>query len=256
MGGISNNVNASFSVLGGSFSAATFDHLSGGTSTNSTMTIGGNAQVTLPAFPATLGTSSTATIYFNGGTLTPSAASANYLGGMTTAYVSPGGASFNVPGGNNITITQGLLADPASAGGGLTLAGAGMLTLSGNNNTYSGPTNVFGGVLNVTGGSIASSAFTVNGGTLACAGAFGSGTLTNGALAPGGLTTVGTLTTGNLNIAAGTSSNYVLGSPGNGSLINAGALTLPGSGSAITVNLTNNAGQGSSGSMGATGPIR
>ena len=54
IGGISNNVTATFSVSGGNFSAASFPALSAGTSTVSTITIGGTAQVTLPAFPATL----------------------------------------------------------------------------------------------------------------------------------------------------------------------------------------------------------
>ncbi len=135
---------------------------------------------------------------------------------------------------------------------GLTKLGANTLTLS-SPETYTGPTLINAGILNVTGSLSTSSAVTVNGGTLIDGGTLGKVTLTSGAITPGSGGSVGTLTTGALSIAAGSSLNYILGSPGNGSLISATGLTLPTSGTAITVNLTDNAGAGSFGSMGANG---
>jgi autotransporter-associated beta strand protein len=146
-GGNGANSTANFSVTGGSFSASIFSNLSRGNSVASTMTIGGTAEVTLPAFPTARGTSSTATLYFDGGVLKPSATSAAYLGGLTNALIKSGGAKFNTN-SFDITVSQALLTDPASTGGGLTKEGIGTLTLTGTN-SYSGNTTVTAGTLSL-----------------------------------------------------------------------------------------------------------
>ena len=122
--------------VGGSFTATTFTISQGATSSTSTINIGGTADVTLPAFPTARGAGTTATINFDGGTLKPKAASATYMGGLTNAFIKAGGASFDTT-GFDITVTQDLLTDVVSTGGGLTKAGSNTLTLNGTN-TYTG----------------------------------------------------------------------------------------------------------------------
>ena len=139
---------ATFTVTGGTFTATTFGNLSRGDRVASTLTIGGTADVTLPAFPATRGTGSEATLYFDGGTLRPAAASSAYLGGLTNAFVKNGGANFDVPTGRDITVTQLLQADSGSSGG-FSKSGPGTLTLTAAN-SYAGPTTVNGGTLVAT----------------------------------------------------------------------------------------------------------
>ncbi|PAW75197.1 MAG: hypothetical protein B9S38_02215 [Verrucomicrobiia bacterium Tous-C4TDCM] len=148
-----------FGVTGGTFAATAFDRLALGNTNTVTMTIGGTADVTLPAFPTARGTTSTATLRFDGGTLKPAAASATYMGGLTNAFIEDGGAGINTTNGS-ITITQNLLTDGVSLGGGLTKSGSNTLTLAGAN-TYTGDTNVNNGVLALVGGS-QSSAIVVN----------------------------------------------------------------------------------------------
>jgi autotransporter-associated beta strand protein len=143
------STTAQMNLSAGTFSAATFTNLSVGDTSTSTINISGAADVTLPAFPTTRGSGATATINFDGGTLKPAAASATYMGGLTNAFIKAGGAKFDVPGGKDITITQALLTDPESAGGGLTKSGAGTLTLSGAN-TYTGDTTISNGVLAIS----------------------------------------------------------------------------------------------------------
>ena len=60
--------------------------------------------------------------------------------------------------------------------------------------------------------------------------------MTSGAL--GFASSASTLTAGNVNLAAGTTLNYVLGSSGSGSRLNAAGLTLPTGGPPITINLS------------------
>lgn len=159
------NANATLSLTGGSFSAATFNVLSGANSSTSTITIGGTADVTLPAFPTARGPAATATLNFDGGTLRPLTASTAYLGGLTNAFIRAGGARFDVAGFNDITVSQSLLTAPASPGGGLTKEGAGTLTLTGAN-TYTGATAVTAGALALEGGSHASPITVGNGASL------------------------------------------------------------------------------------------
>jgi autotransporter-associated beta strand protein len=149
MGGASATANASttaeLNLSGGTFTAATFDALSAGNTSSSKINISGTADVTLPAFPTARGTSSTATVTFDGGTLRPAAASATYMGGLTNAFIKVGGARFNTNNGS-ITITQDLLTDPVSTGGGLTKEGINTVALSGTN-TYTGATTISAGTL-------------------------------------------------------------------------------------------------------------
>jgi autotransporter-associated beta strand protein len=141
-GAYGNNSTSTFNVAGGTFTATSFSSLSGAASDTSSMFIGGTATVTLPAFPTTLGSGSTATINFNGGKLVASTASTNYLGDITTANISSGGATIST--NVNITIAQNLLANASSTGGGLTKQGTGTLILTGNN-TFTGAVTIGSG---------------------------------------------------------------------------------------------------------------
>jgi autotransporter-associated beta strand protein len=190
------NSIATFTITGGTFSTTNFNGLSRANNVTSTMTIGGNADVTLPAFPTVRGSGSTATLYFDGGTLRPSASSSAYLGGLNNAYINNGGARFDT-GTFDITVSQALLAGTGS--GGLTKDGSGTLDLT-STSTYIGATVVNAGTLAVN-GDISTSTTTVNnGGTLAGAGVTGSVSIANGGtLAPGN--SAGTLTIdGNLGL--------------------------------------------------------
>jgi autotransporter-associated beta strand protein len=148
--GGSTGVSATLSITGGSFSARQFTKLSAGNTNTSVITIGGTADVTLPAFPTARGTGSTATVFFDGGVLKPSATSAAYLGGLSNAYIQDGGAKFHTN-SFDITVSQNLLTDALSTGGGLTKEGAGTLSLTGSN-SYTGNTSVTAGTLSLGSG--------------------------------------------------------------------------------------------------------
>jgi autotransporter-associated beta strand protein len=144
--GNGSGVVSTLTANGGMFSAPSFTSLAVGAANTATITIGGTAQVTLGAFPTARGAGSTATLIFDGGTLLPAAASSAYMGGLTNAFIRAGGAKFNVGTGNDITVTQALLTDAVSTGGGLTKLGAGTLKLGGAS-TYTGGTTVNAGNL-------------------------------------------------------------------------------------------------------------
>jgi len=110
-------------------------HLDGGTLTTSQIVKG----------------TGTGTLYWNGGTvkvLPMPGAWGGFVESLDAAYIQAGGAILDTN-GNNATIAQPLLHDPALGGtpdGGLTKNGAGVLYLDGAN-TYTGPTTVNGGYL-------------------------------------------------------------------------------------------------------------
>jgi autotransporter-associated beta strand protein len=88
-----------------------------------------------------------ATFNFDGGLLRArgdGATIANFMQGLTTVNVKPGGANIDT-GNNAITIAQNL----SDAGGGLVKTGNGVLTLSGSN-TYAGATIISNGFLSAT----------------------------------------------------------------------------------------------------------
>lgn len=192
----------SLTLTGGTFTAVSFPRLAAGNANVATITIGGSADVTLPAFPSVTGSSATATLYLNGGVLRPATASSTYMSGLTNAYVQAGGATFNVASGRNITISQALLADGTSPGGGLTKQGVGTLTLTGTS-SYTGATSVNAGSLLVN-GQLGATAVTVNsGGLLGGSGSIlGAVTVAGGTLSPGN-------SPGQISVAS-----LVLGAPG------------------------------------------
>jgi autotransporter-associated beta strand protein len=189
--GGSTGVSSTLTLTGGTFSAGTFSVLAAGNTNTAVINIGGTADVTLPALPTARGTSSTATLNFDGGTLRPAAASTTYISGLTNAFILDGGAKIDVASGNDITITQNLLTDVSSTGGGLTKDGVGSLTLTGTN-TYTGVTAVSAGKL-VVNGNISTSSLTTVAATAALGGTGTVGAVTiSGILAPGN--SIGTIT--------------------------------------------------------------
>lgn len=91
-------------------------------------------------------TTGTNVLFLNGGTLRSRDSRPDYLQNLRGAYVQSGGAVFDVPTNTVVTAAQPLLADPASAGGGLTKFGTGALILSGSN-TFTGNITVNAGDL-------------------------------------------------------------------------------------------------------------
>lgn len=142
------------------------------------------------------------TFNFNGGVLKAIVNSGNFMQGLTAANVKAGGAIVDTA-GFDVTINQALLADPASAGGGLTKNGAGKLTLGGIN-TYTGLTTIATGTLLVNGlvtGDVSVASGAAVGGSGNILGAVN--IAPNASLVPG--TSPGTLSTGTVTLA-GTSS--------------------------------------------------
>ena len=127
------------------------------------------------------GTDTFGTFNFNGGTLKPTAASATFTQGLTTAQVKSGGARIDTN-GFDITIAQPLLTGGAGDGG-LTKSGAGTLTLSGTS-TYTGSTNITAGRLTLS-GSLTSAISVGTGSTLA---PFGLASTTSNVTVPAGAT--------------------------------------------------------------------
>lgn len=188
-GGNNDDTTGVLHISGGTFTAANFTSMAGGNTSSATITIAGTATVTLPAFPTLLGTGSTATVIFDGGTLSPYAASAAYMGGLTNALLTANGAKFNIELGKDITITQ-PLSDAPSQLGTLTKLGPGDLTLAGNS-TYTGRTTITGGRLIVS-GALTSSIDIQATGTLSGSGMITGNITGAGIVAPGN--SIGTLT--------------------------------------------------------------
>jgi autotransporter-associated beta strand protein len=89
------------------------------------------------------GANATAKFYFNGGTLQATADNSDWIRvGANSGFVKAGGAVIDTQ-SFSVRINQGLLADPNSAGGGLTKNGSGTLALGGVN-TFTGKTTVNG----------------------------------------------------------------------------------------------------------------
>ena len=93
----------------------------------------------------TLGNSGSFT--FNGGTLAANTSAAPFMPAALVTAIQAGGAIIDT-GTNSITLQPGLVEDPNSTGGGLTLYGGGTLILKGVN-TYSGPTTISAGTLQI-----------------------------------------------------------------------------------------------------------
>jgi autotransporter-associated beta strand protein len=115
-----------------------------GDGTNFSPGTSGMLAVTQLASPRT---DDTATLNFNGGTLKANAASTTFLTGLNNAFIKAAGAIIDTN-TFDITISQSLLTDAVSMGGGLTKTGAGTLTLAGAN-TFTGATRIDQGTLKV-----------------------------------------------------------------------------------------------------------
>jgi autotransporter-associated beta strand protein len=253
--------NASFTVNAttaptSSFIVTNFTYLGVGNNNIVNITLGLGAQVTLPAFPTTRGTSATVNLTLDGCTLTPFASSVTYISQLSSAIITGNGATLNVPTNISITIPQALTYDSQGDTCPLTVQGGGTVTLTGQNIYGYG-----GGLTTVTNaglylgssGSISGQVYVGGGGTFG-----GNGTIVDGVASI--LQTV----TGSLEIAA----NGLL-YPGTSATV--GTLNIDthcqlDSGSSVTFNLTSvtNAGNndivnvidtGSLGTLVANGPV-
>lgn len=128
-GGGAESITATTMVLGNNATATGTVNLDGGTLAVNSVAKGAG----------------TGTFNFNGGTLRARVNTGTFLGGLTNAFVKAGGAVID-SNGNAITISQSLLTDVVSTGGGLTKQGLNNLTLTGAN-TYTGATTISGGGL-------------------------------------------------------------------------------------------------------------
>jgi fibronectin-binding autotransporter adhesin len=159
VGGAGGYVTGTFNVTAGTFNAGSFLTLVSNATSTANITLGGSAQVTLPAFPAPIGTANL-TLDFTTGWLAPVSANSSYIHALTAAYLTTNGANFNVGTGTNITVPQ-VFQNASGQAGKLTKSGAGTLTLSGAN-TYTGNTAINAGTLLVAKpGSLATGTVTV-----------------------------------------------------------------------------------------------
>lgn len=228
-GAPNDGTRGTLNLTGGTFTATNFTLFAAANNSTANITIGGTAQVTLPAFPTARGLNAVANITFDGGTLIPAAASASYLGGLTNAVVTANGAKFDVASARDITVSQ-VLKDAAGQSGTLTKLGVGTLTLTGAN-TYTGATTVNAGTLLVN-GSLAAGPVTVG-----AAGTFGGSatvagvvtTASGSRIVPGGSTVAGTLTVGGITLSSGVAVEFDLGASSDLiSVTNPGGLALNG----------------------------
>ncbi len=242
IGGVNGATNdiATMTLTGGTFTAQSFQTIAGGTNSSAAITIGGTAQVTLPAFATNaLGAGSTSTITFDGGTLLPYASSAAYMSGLTHAYLTPNGANINTN-NFNITIAQPLVDSTTNPGGTLTKLGAGALTLTGAN-AYTGATTIGAGALYVDGVHGSATGYAGNYGVASGATLGGSGAINFATTATSGVTVAaGGIFVPGYNPANGAVSpaNSTLSVTTNGGANGGTALTLAGSASQFDVSLT------------------
>ena len=148
----SSNVNSTFTLTGGTFSAANFAQIALGDADTATLSFGGTATVTLPAFPTArgVGTNTSLTLDFaEGGYLAPAASTNDYMpaGTFQRAYLTANGANLNT---NGSDLGIGQVFEDKTTGGKFIKSGLGLLTLSGAN-TYSGITMISGGTLALSG---------------------------------------------------------------------------------------------------------
>ncbi len=140
--GSGNSVGSGLTLNGGnvtSSGAASFGTATSGTASG-TLQINSGSTLTVPSLNkgGSAGASVVFNANFNGGTLKANGNSATFFSGANNAKVQVGGVVFD-DGGNTITMSQNLIEDSGSTGGGLTKQGTGSLTLSGAN-SYTGPT--------------------------------------------------------------------------------------------------------------------
>jgi autotransporter-associated beta strand protein len=160
--GTASNLISNLTLTGGIFTAVRFDALgeASGTGNITTITIGGTADVTLPAFRPNKKANHTVNVIFDGGVLKntaspPNNSNADYFGNITSAQIKDGGARIDTTAAS-ITIIE-PFANFTGHTGSFTKDGANTLTLSATN-TYTGVTTVNGGTLSLSAAaSIASS---------------------------------------------------------------------------------------------------
>ena len=173
-------------------------NLGGGTTTTGAVYLG-NGVGTTGAYNLNGGTLTTNGIYggggtstltFNSGTLRAGADNTNFLGGLTTARIRDGEATFDTN-GHNVTVSQnishaGLSGDQATDGG-IAKRGAGTLTFTGNN-TYTGNTRIYNGTFVNNGQTYSAASTVIYGGATLGGNGFQQGNLfllANATLAPG-----------------------------------------------------------------------
>jgi len=141
----SSNNYAWLAISNGTFWSSGFGGFASGNDSTGRIYFGQGAQVTLPAFPTARGTNAYSEVTFDGGRLTPLAASTAYMTNVTKVFLTGNGATLDVPDGRNIAVGQSL-EDASGENGVLRKTGAGVLTLAGAN-THSGGSAVSNGTL-------------------------------------------------------------------------------------------------------------
>ena len=144
----------SFNITNASFQATNFANLAAGAGSVAHLVLGPGAHAVLPSFPTARGAGAVADITFDGGTLSSTTGSSNYLQGLTGAYLTANGAIFDV---SNIIAVAQTLSNFGGDNGTLIKNGPGVLALAGAN-THSGTTTIrAGGLYGVVGGSFSAS---------------------------------------------------------------------------------------------------